>query len=270
LDYNTILSANTTIAFTAPTLWTASASLSTGTAIYYGANQYIVTVAGTTGSVAPTHIANSVTNGTAVLQYQGPVGGVISSANSTAKEALATLTVGKYVTISGASNSDNNGTFLIKAVSVDGASVTVASTLKTESATAAVTLIQRERFVAENAASDSSTYSKYVTKRVNLANPSTMLKVKFGVNLPLGSDVEVWYKTAVVGDTTSWETVPYVQMNADSSIDNYSNATDYFVDASYSVEGMNSYDAVKIKLVMKSTNSSEVPRIKDLRVLSLA
>ena len=269
LDYNTILSANTTIAFTAPTLWTASASVSVGATLYYGANQYVVTVAGTTDGVPPVHTANSVIDGTAVLQYQGPVGGTISSSNSTAKAALATITLGKYITISGASNSGNNGTFLVKAVAADGATVTVGSTLVTESATAAVTVIQRERFVAENASSGSSTYSKYVTKRVNLANPSTMLRVKFAVNLPAEAAVEVWYKAAAVGANASWETLPYVQMTADAPIANYSNQTSNFVDASYSVEGMEAYDAVRIKLVMKSTNSSEVPRIKDLRVLAL-
>jgi hypothetical protein len=271
LDYNTILSANTTIGFTATTEWAATTSASTGAALYYGEHQYLVTVGGTTGSVPPVHTTGSVTSGTAVLQYQGPVGGVIYSANSAAKAALATMTVGKYVTISGAGSSTNNGTFLIKAVASDGATVTVASTLSTASATPAITVIQREHFVADNAPNNSATYSKYVTKRINLASdmPSTMLRVKFAVNLPAEAAVEVWYKTALVGSGSSFDTQPYVQMTPDSTIANFDNSTGRFVDASFSVENLDAYDGVQVKVVMKSTNTSQVPRIKDLRVLAL-
>jgi hypothetical protein len=271
LDDTTVLSANATIAFTATTAWAASTSVTTGSIVFYLANQYLVTVAGTTGSVPPTHLQNSVINGSAVLEYQGTLGGTISSSNTAAKAALATLTVGKYIEITGSSNSGNNTTYLVKSVAADGSSVTLGTNVATVVAGDSITIKQKELFVSD-ISSESTTYSKYVTKRVNLSNdpPSTMLKVQFAVNLPSEANVEVWYKTSTVGLNQTWETIPYVQMNADAVIAKFSNSTNVFVDASYSIENLDAFDAVTIKLVMKSTNSSEIPRIKDLRVLALA
>jgi len=215
LDYNTILSANTNIAFTAATQ-------------------------------------------------------TISSSNSTAKAALATLTVGKYLTITGDTPTSNNQTYLITNVASDGSSVTLsgAVAIQDDAAGDAITLVQRERFAAENAPSESSTYSKYVTKRVNLANHSNYLRVKFAANLPADASIEVWYKTNIVGSTTPFGNASYSQMSIDSAIPTASNQEDQFYDASYSLDDLVAFDAVQIKIVMKSSNSSQVPRIKDLRVIA--
>ena len=110
---------------------------------------------------------------------------------------------------------------------------------------------------------DSNGYSKYVTKNINLANPSTMLHVMFSVNLPKEADVQVWYKTDVSTD--------YQQIaNPDAVITRNSNETNTFIDTSYSAEGLQSFLSVTVKIVLNSTNSSEVPRVKDLRVIALA
>jgi hypothetical protein len=129
---------------------------------------------------------------------------------------------------------------------------------------------QRERFVAETAPDNSSSLSKYVTKKINLANASTFLRVKFAINLPVEAGIEVWYKTSPVGSATEWNSIPYTQMTPDAAIPYYSNSTGRFIDASFSKKDMENYDSVKVKIVMKSTNSSEVPRIKDLRIISCA
>jgi hypothetical protein len=109
-----------------------------------------------------------------------------------------------------------------------------------------------------------------VTKRVNLANASNFLRVRFAGNIPAEASVEVYYKTAVVGSNSAFESVPYSLMTADAPIINASNSTDQFFDISYSQNNMPSFDAVQLKLVMKSQNSSEIPRIKDLRIIACA
>ena len=264
---------------------------------------------------------------------------------STRHGAMFSVTPGKYITVSGSSNSANNGSFLVASNSIDGGtaltgtftcssssvSVTgtnfvtdgvkigfalfqnttfigtvlaVTATTITLTANAAVTLSgvtgikyytitttvsrtdgltftteavgtnaimikQKERFVAETASDNSSSYSKYVTKKVNLTLPSTFLRVKFALNLPTEAAIEVWYKTSA-GSSASWDSIQYTQMTPDSTIPFYSNSTGKFVDVSFSKKDMDSYDAIKLKIVMKSTNSSEVPRIKDLRIISCA
>ena len=55
------------------TLWVATTSVSLGAQIYYGANLYTVSTAGTTGSTAPTFTSGSAANGSATLTYAGQV-----------------------------------------------------------------------------------------------------------------------------------------------------------------------------------------------------
>jgi hypothetical protein len=183
---------------------------------------------------------------------------------ATQQDAFKTATVGKYLTIAGASS--GTSTKLITAVAADGTSITFDSAVT--AITGNATLTQRERFTAENAPSESSTYSKYVTKRVNLADHSNYLRVKFAANLPADASIEVWYKTNIVGSTVPFGNAPYSQMTIDSPLANSSNQEDQFYDASYSLDDLVAFDAVQIKIVMKSSNTAQVPRIKDLRVLA--
>ena len=185
---------------------------------------------------------------------------------STQNAAFLTATVGKFLTIAGASS--GTSTRLITAVAADGSSITFSAA--PSAITGNATLTQRERFVDEIAPLESSTYSKYVTKRVNLANASNFLRVRFAGNIPAEASVEVYYKTAVVGSNSAFESVPYSLMTVDAPIVNASNSTDQFFDIAYSQNNMASFDAVQLKLVLKSQNSSEIPRIKDLRVIACA
>ena len=55
------------------TQWAATTAVSLGDQIYFGANLYTVTTAGTTGSTAPTHTSGAVANGSSTLTYAGVV-----------------------------------------------------------------------------------------------------------------------------------------------------------------------------------------------------
>jgi hypothetical protein len=55
------------------TVWTATTVVTLNQQIYFGANLYTVTTAGTTGSTAPTHTSGAVANGTSTLTYAGVV-----------------------------------------------------------------------------------------------------------------------------------------------------------------------------------------------------
>ena len=189
-----------------------------------------------------------------------------TSTDTATQAAFKTATVGKYLTIAGASS--GSSTRLITAVAADGTSITFSAAPSAVSGN--VTLTQRERFVDEIAPLESSAYSKYVTKRVNLANASNFLRVRFAGNIPAEASVEVYYKTAIVGSTSSFESVPYSLMTVDTPIVNSSNSSDQFFDVAYSQNNMSSFDAVQLKIVLKSQNSSEIPRIKDLRIIACA
>lgn len=192
----------------------------------------------------------------------------ITTANSTTKTSLLSLTVGKYITVSGASNAANNGTFLVTAIASDGSSITTDKSFTTESAGNSVSILERVHFTSDISPITSSTYSKYITKKIDLALGSSFLKVKFDTNLPPEADVEVYYKLG--GNDSNFATSPYVLMTPDSAITRASNSTNEFFEASYSKDTGQTFTSVSIKLVLKSSNTSEVPRIRDLRVIACA
>jgi hypothetical protein len=199
-------------------------------------------------------------------------GSTLTSTNADARQILQTITIGKYLTISGTTSELNDGTFLVTGVADNGttATVTVSGNFTTQSAGADVTIKQREMFVAENTPVDSTSYSKYVTRKVNLANPSNFLRIRFAASIPAEASVEVWYKTAPVGANLVFDEIPYTLLNPDTPITFVQNGSNQFVDASFSSGNLAAFESLQVKLVMKSQNSAAVPRIKDLRIIACA
>ena len=197
-------------------------------------------------------------------------GSTITSSDTATKAILAALIPGKYLTIAGSGTASNNGTFLITGVASDGASVTLNKTFSSVGAGTAITLTQRERFVDEIVPLEGSTYSAYVTKKINFANPSKFLRLQFAGNIPKEAIVEVYYKTNSVGAETPFDQLNYTLASPDSVIINYDNFTEIFQDITYSLPNLPSFDAASVKIVMKSTNTSAVPIIKDFRMIACA
>ena len=196
----------------------------------------------------------------------------ITSTNATARQILQTIPVGKFVTISGSTSGLNDGTFLVTGVADDGTttSVTVSTNLTTQSAGPAVTVKLREIFVAEIAPVGSTTYSKYLTKKVNLANASTFARIRFAASIPADAAIDVYYKVGTVGSNAEFSTLNWTQLNPDTPIIYAQQGSDRFTDMTFSTGNITSFESIQIKLVMKSTNTSAVPKIKDLRVIACA
>jgi len=194
----------------------------------------------------------------------------ISSTDSTAKGLLATLQVGKYVTISGSGTSGNNQTGLITAVAADGSSVsiTMPNALSAVAAGDNITLVFRNTFIDEISPRGSSTHSKYVTKKVSLASPANTLKIRMSVNSPTYSNLLVYYKTSPVGTKNSYSTINYVLVTPDTLFPKVQYGDTPFTDVDYTITGLTAFDAFTVKLVFTSTNSSEVTRVRDLRVIA--
>ena len=198
-------------------------------------------------------------------------GSTITTTNSTARGVLKTIAVGKYLTVSGSTGSLNDGTFLVTDVTDNGsvATVTLEKAFTTQAAGTAITLAQKDFFVSEIAPIGSSSYSKYVTKKINLANTSQLIRVKFAASIPADASIEVYYKIAGVGSATSFDDINWTQISSDNQIVNVQVGSDQFIDMNYTAS-TEAFDALQIKLVMKSTNSAGVPRVKDLRVIACA
>ena len=246
----------------------ASTSVTSGSFVYFNNNLYKVTVAGTTGTANPIHTSGFATSGTAVLTYEGNPGTITSTVNAVRVAATA-ITVGKYVTISGSTS--NNGTYLVTGFSDDGTTTTITfqTTFTAGASNAGATIQLRELFADEIAPVGSSTVSKYVTKPIKLANDSSNLTIRFGANIPNGSDIQVYYK-AGKGDSKALRTTKYTLANPDAALVTVELGSPSFSDCTYTINNMTAFDTVVVKLVFRSTNSSAVPLVRDFRVVALA
>lgn len=192
----------------------------------------------------------------------------IASSNATVRDSFKSLVVGKTVTVSGAATGANNGNFVVSKVSPDGAWFEVtASTISTEAAGASVTVNTNDFFVSEIASRGTSSASKYITKKIELANASTMLTIRFAASVPPSAELEVWYKLQNEGSNEDFNTINFVRAN-DSAI--VKSSSGEFRDITIKEENLPAFQAVAIKLVMKSSSSASVPMVKDLRVIALA
>ena len=192
----------------------------------------------------------------------------LTTSNSTIRAAFLTVSVGKYLTISGAATSSNNGTFLVTEVAADGSYITLSNNMTSE-ASPTLTVVSNEKYVNEIAPLNSSSASKYVTRTINLQNPSTYFKVLFGLNKPQNATISVYYKTVPVGSATPIEQLKWVEATPDSALVSTSNPTN-FIDTQFSVTNLAAFSAIAVKIVMNSTTTAAIPRIKDFRVIACA
>jgi len=220
-----------------------------------------------TATLANTNVASlddvTVLNNNTATAFSG---NQITTTDAATKQTLLSIIPGTYVTISGSAS--NNGTWLTQSVASDGSSVTFANTFVTAAAGAGITLVMHSQFVDETGPVGSTSVSKYVSKKVNFANTSTYLRVQMALAVPPAANVLVYYKANPAGQTTGFDAQPYVLLNPDAAIKKTTNQT--FTDTSYSLSGMSAFDAIQIKIVMQSTDSSQVPLVKDLRIIACA
>jgi len=122
-----------------------------------------------------------------------------------------------------------------------------------------------ESFVAETVATGGSSKSKYVTKSVTLGSASDGLHVFVDTNRPSQTHIDVYYKVSDSEDSLSaatWvlaapvENIPYT----DSGL---FNETEYVIDPA------GTFSAFKMKIVLRSSNSSRIPKCKDLRIVAI-
>lgn len=198
-------------------------------------------------------------------------GSTITSTNATVRTLMQTVAVGQWIQVV-MSGTGNSGSYLVTSVVDDGTTctLTVSGTFQTSetTSTSAQTFSTINLFTDDISPLGSSTASKYVTKQVKLALPSTFVKVRFSANIPSASDVEVYYKTTL--GTGNLDKTKYILATPTGSVVKTEVGDDRFFDVDYSLTGLSPFDSLQVKLAMKSSNSSAIPRIKDLRIIACA
>ena len=128
-------------------------------------------------------------------------------------------------------------------------------------------------FVADTAPADNSTASNYITKPVVLTNNSTALDIRLTQVVRSSSEVEVYFRTTSADEVRDIHELDFIPFNTDGSPDSTvpaSETDEDFREYKYSVAGLNAFSAFQIKIVLKGTNSSYPPILRDMRGIALA
>lgn len=148
----------------------------------------------------------------------------------------------------------------------------------------AVENIVNNTFVDEELSNGGDALAKYITRRVTLEEnlDGNYIKVYLTAYKPEVTDIQVYYRVLASEDSTDFDQRPYVLMDQKTDVNTISSGqNDYkelvFVpptdEITYTDENGSTFDTYKIfavKVVMTSANTSVVPKIKDLRVISTA
>jgi len=118
---------------------------------------------------------------------------------------------------------------------------------------------------------EGSIAAKHLTKKVTLAEPASGIKVFLSANRPAEADIKVYYKSGtsdtVLDDVVWTEIAKEAELPADNDRVTY---REYSFLAGGDTGTLAPFSQFQVKVVMTSTNSSRVPRIKDLRIIALA
>jgi hypothetical protein len=128
-------------------------------------------------------------------------------------------------------------------------------------------------YVAETSANGSSTASQYITKPVTLINNSTALDIRLTQVVRDSSKVEVYFRTTSADEVRTIGEIDWTPFNTggveDNSVSKSKDDFD-FREYQYSKENLNSFTAFQIKIVLKGTNTSYPPILRDMRGIALA
>jgi len=126
-------------------------------------------------------------------------------------------------------------------------------------------------FVAETDPTLGSSAAKHVTAPITLEEDAVGLKIIFAANRPSTADFKVYFKTGTGDDVL--DDIDYTLVEKEASVP-ADNDRVTFRDYEYIAGGqggdLTPFTTFQVKIVMTSTNSSLIPKIKDLRVIALA
>jgi hypothetical protein len=209
------------------------------------------------------HFNKTLVSGNTKISFSG---NNITTNHIAVANIFSTLDVGKVITITGAGNSTNNASVVISGVSsLNGnANISCYYSFNNEGYGNTITLVVNDNFIDERAPINGSIASKYITRQINLINPSKYMRVMFSASIPKDSTIDVYYRTG----TGSLISTNWTKFSSPLSAITKTKNTNLFTDLTYEVDALPSFTTAAVKLVMRSDNTSAVPLIKDLRIIA--
>ncbi len=144
-----------------------------------------------------------------------------------------------------------------------------------------MTLSNGVDYVPEYGAKNTSGISKYLTKEIFIDNAGTSLNLYLTVNVKDISDVRVLYKIKKAASQENFDDINWEYFNADGSPDKkdtiatpensisgqYEKQSSY-QELRYTKSDMSDFSSFAIKVVMRTSDPSYVPKIQDLRAVA--
>jgi hypothetical protein len=128
-------------------------------------------------------------------------------------------------------------------------------------------------FIADTAPTGTSSAAVYCTRPIELENASTALDVRLTQNVRSSSSVRVFYRVSGAEEVRNIGELSWIPFNTNGEEDILVTPAEndsVFKEYKYSATAINHFTAFQIKIVMKGSNSSYPPIIRDLRGIALA
>ena len=125
-------------------------------------------------------------------------------------------------------------------------------------------------FVDETNAVDGTHAAKHITRSVILEESAVGLKILFAANRPSSSEFKVYFRTATADEDLNTKAFTLQsEFSSNPADDDNETFREYEYLPGGTVGNLDAFTKFQIKIVMRSTNQSKVPTIKDLRVIAM-
>ena len=183
------------------------------------------------------------------------------------RPAAAAMTVGTQLNVTGTTTT-NNGDYRIVNIEEDGSIVYVVRLAGTNinTLTTTYTIVNGERYISEESAKGGTALARYITRQVDFLNPSTAFNLRILTNRPQASNISIYYKVKYVGEAIDLNEKEFTLTDFTAPI----SLNNLFDEVEYQIDSLTAYESIILKIVFTSTDTSRVPKCKNLRLISLA
>ena len=122
---------------------------------------------------------------------------------------------------------------------------------------------QYDSFVDDYAPTGSTNLANYVTRTLVLDTAADNLRILFDANIPQNTQVDVYYRAW--DDEADLNKLKFT--NTGFAVTT-KDAIDVFSERTINVNDITEFKNLQLKIVMKSSNTVFIPKLKDLRVIA--
>lgn len=140
-----------------------------------------------------------------------------------------------------------------------------------------ITFTVLNQYVDDISPNGTSTASKYISKELVLANPANTLKIMFDGCRPLGSDIDLYYRTTHNDDPNNpdartWKKLAYsIENNGVLEYATPDNDPNHYSLRAYEANALQirPFMSAQVKIVLRGGDCAAYPKVKNLRILAL-